>query len=89
MVLGDGDVFEVLGHRFDRKPKYYLHGQAWVYDMIEAWNWREKGFLPIHGTWQEQPNFICEAFSFIDYLVSERQQSASKAVIAKAKHGRK
>lgn len=85
VVLGAGDSFQIMDYVYDRRPKYYLDGQKWVYELIEAWNWKEQGFLPNEGTWQEQPNFLIEGFGFMDFLSQQKQVKAHEASMAKIK----
>lgn len=94
VILEAGDQFEIMGFKYDRRPKYYLEGQRWVYDLIECWNWKEGGFLPYDGTWQDQPNFVLEGMSFIDHLSQEKASKAHEASMnkmkaSKGKNGRK
>lgn len=47
-------------------------------ELVEIWNWREKGFLPFSTSWMNHPNFMVEAIGFMDYLMSVKQEKELK-----------
>lgn len=75
--------YEILGYRFDRCPNFLLRNQEWVYEYLEIWKWREKGFLPFGiNSWLELPNKTVEILNFIDHLIgaadAARQRVSNK-----------
>ena len=74
--LAEDDCYEVLGYRFSRCQNYYLMRVPWVWEAIEIWNWKEKGFLPYEGSWLKQPNLYIEIIEFIDKIVSQAKSKA-------------
>lgn len=72
--------YEALGFKFNRCPNWYVERSPDVYEYLEIWNWREKGYLPNNGSWLDLPNKICEALGFLDHLVGEKAHATRQRI---------
>lgn len=84
----EGLEWECLGLRFDRCPAFYETDPDFVKDAMQIYNWREKGILPFPGALVDQPAIVLEVCSFLDVLVTERQnQELARMKKNKVPHG--
>ena len=87
-LVFDGESFQTgdaNGIVFDRCPNYYIHRAAsWLDDAFELYHWYKSGFLPGHGSWQDQPNKYIEVIRYIDQLVAVRTKSEQQAITNRA-----
>ena len=51
--------------------RFKLENPAWFVTAYQAWHWREKGFLPNAGSWQDQPFKFSQLCDVIDSAMSE------------------
>lgn len=70
------------GYELSRCPRSYVGLNE--LNMLEAYAFYKKGFLPNSGSWTEQPNKFIEAIKIIDKTVGDIE----KAEELRAKNGR-
>jgi hypothetical protein len=76
--LQKGLEYELRGYKFNRCPNWYARQALWVSELIEIWEWKEKGFLPVEGTYLDLPNKLYELLVLVDHLIVERRIYAAR-----------
>lgn len=65
--------FKFAGIAIERCPAFYLRGsEPFLKTAFNWYSWRDKGFLPTHGGYEDQPNKYVEICDFIDMLMGEK-----------------